>query len=91
MTTTIPTPYDAEIAEHIGKRDTWLYVSNLQSKAEGYRQAKAEDAALLEAAKEALATFDELERHGSSRIESGQTYRVASKLSAAIAKATGKE
>ena len=60
MTTTIPTPYDAEIAEHKGLRETSLYVGNLQSKAEGYRRAKAEDAALLEALKEARDCLGEL-------------------------------
>ena len=50
-TNNITTPWDAEIAEHKGLRDTWLYVGNLQSKAEGYRRAKDEDASLLQALK----------------------------------------
>ena len=53
MPTTIPTPYDAEIAVYKNKPDAWLYVGHLEGMAEGYRQAKAEDAALLEALKAA--------------------------------------
>ena len=56
MTTTIPTFYDDQIAaaEQVYSKEpterTFHVLTNLRNKAEGYRRAKAEDAALLEAA-----------------------------------------
>ena len=59
MTTTIPTPYDADISKAASRTEKgWApVVVNLMAKQEGYRLARTEDAALLEAAKEAEVWF----------------------------------
>ena len=51
MTTTIPTPYDAEIAKHENSQYEFISrtVEVWEARAEGYRRAKAEAEPLVEA------------------------------------------
>lgn len=57
----VATPYDAEYAANRSKRGQWgegydkLLALRLASAMDGYRRAKAEDAALMEAGKAVLA------------------------------------
>lgn len=77
----LPTPYDAEIAEHVEENPCMIADSLLHMQT-GYRRAQADYADLLDAAKEALKY---LHRNGGANITT------AGYLEAAIAKAEAQQ
>ena len=97
VTTTMPTPYHAQIQRMEDQRypsaQQKEILSHLKSLQEGYRKAKAEDAALLEALKKAYVAI--INHHADGERIAGQRCEFCqgelATIEKAIAQATGKE
>ena len=79
MTTTMPTPYDEEIARARADARQWpserstRELRTVKDQAEGYRRAKVEDAPLVEALKDLTALYASTTGSDPHFVEKGRT------------------